>query len=108
MKQESEDFTVRFPAFLYILLFVQVFLRGGQHQLDTVKLVDLAGTGIIVDCYDICLRVLVADLFDDALTYDMVRQAGKRLGTYDVFRATVDQLHHLSGQKPSFTGLVSD
>ena len=50
----------------------------------------------------------MADLFDDTLAYDMVRQAGERLGTYDVFRTAVDQLHHFAGQKPSFTGLVSD
>ena len=38
----------------------------------------------------------------------MVRQAGEGLCTHDVSGAAVDELEHLSGQEPSFSGLVSD
>lgn len=38
-------------------LFSQISLSRGKHQLDPVELVYLAGTGVIVDCYDIGLWV---------------------------------------------------
>ena len=69
---------------LTALLFVQIFLGGGEHQLDTVQLVYLAGTGVIVDGYNVCQRILMTDLFDDTFSYDMVRQAAEGLGADDV------------------------
>ena len=87
--------------------FAQVFDSGREHQLDTVQLVYLAGTRIIVNGYNIGFRILAAQLFDNALTYHMVWQTAKRLGTYDIWHAGMDQLQHLAGQKPAFTGLVT-
>ena len=40
-----------------MLLFIHIPVRSGKHELDTVYLVDLRCTGIIVDCHDVCLRV---------------------------------------------------
>ena len=37
----------------------------------------------------------------------MVWQTAERLDTYDIRRSPVDQLHHFSGEEPSFTGLVA-
>ena len=66
-------------------------------QLDSVELVDFAGTGIVVDGHDVGGRICLPEGFDDALTYDVVRQAAEGLGTYDVRYAFLDQLHHLTG-----------
>ena len=74
-------------------LFVvpQVLLRGSQHQLDTIQLVDLRSAGIIVDGHNIGTRVGTADFLDDTLAYDVVRQAGKWLGADNIVDALVDQ-----------------
>ena len=86
---------------LYIIsiqnLFLQVFLRGRKHQLDSIELVDLGSTRIIVDGHNIRRRELMADLLDNALANDVVWQAGKRLCTDDIACTLVDQLEHLSG-----------
>ncbi len=68
-----------------------------QHQLDPVELVDFACARVIVDGDDIRQRVAVSQLFDYAFAYDMVRQAAKRLGAYDIVCACMDQLEHLRG-----------
>ena len=49
----------------------------------------------------------MTQLFDNAFTYDVVWQAGKRLTAYDVVDAGVDQLYHFAGQEPSLAGLVA-
>ena len=36
------------------LLFFQIFIGGGEHQLDTVELIYLTCSRVVVDCYDIC------------------------------------------------------
>lgn len=87
---------------------LQILLGGGEHEFDSVELVDFAGTGIVVDGHDVGGRICLPEGFDDALTYDVVRQAAEGLGTYDVRYAFLDQFHHLTGQEPSLTGLVAD
>ena len=47
------------------------------------------------------------DLFDNTLSYDMVRQTAERLAADNIWNITVDQLHHLSCKEPAFTGLVT-
>ena len=79
------------------LALFQILLGGGEHELDSVELVDFAGTGIVVDGYDIGGRISLPQGLDNALTYDVVRQAAEGLGTYDVRYAFLDQLHHLTG-----------
>ena len=61
------------------LALFQILLGGGEHELDSVELVDFAGTGIVVDGHNVCVRILVADFLNDTLAYDMVRKACKRL-----------------------------
>ena len=51
---------------------------------------------------------MLAKLFDDTFTYDMVGQAGKRLGADDVIDTAVDQFNHFAGQEPAFSGLVTN
>ena len=36
-----------------LLFLCQIFLGGGKHEFDTVQLVYLAGTGVVVDGHDI-------------------------------------------------------
>ena len=50
----------------------------------------------------------LAQFLDDTLSDDVVRQASERLGADDILDTAVDQLKHLTGQKPSLTGLVSE
>ncbi len=65
-------------------IFFQIFVCRGEHQLDSVKLVDLAGTWIIVDSYDIGFRMKSPEFLNDFLSDYMIRQTGKRLGADDV------------------------
>ncbi len=74
----------------------QVFLCCGEHQLDTVQLVYLAGSRIVVDGYDIGLGIFFADLLDHAFSHNMVWKAGEGLGADNVWRIAVNQLQHLS------------
>ena len=53
-------------------IFFQIFVCRGEHQLDSVELIHFTGAGIVVDGHDIGLRILFADLFDDALTYNVI------------------------------------
>ena len=82
--------------FRYLALF-QILLGGGEHELDAVELVDFAGTGIVVDGHDVGGRICLPQGLDNALTYDVVRQAAEGLGTYNVRHTFLDQLHHLAG-----------
>ena len=38
----------------------------------------------------------------------MVRKTTERLGADNILHALMDQFYHLTGQEPSFTGLVAD
>ena len=87
---------------------MHILARCGQHQLDPVQLVDFAGPRIVVDGYDVGLRVPPAQFFDHAFSHHMVGQAGEGLGADDVGRAAVDQLQHLPGEEPSLPGLVAN
>ena len=90
------------------LLFFQIFIGGGEHQLDTVELIYLTCSWVVVDCYDICLWVTSAQFFDNAFTDNVVWQTAKRLCTDDICCTAVDQFHHFTCQEPSFPGLVTD
>lgn len=70
--------------------FFQVLLGGGEHQLDAVQLIDLAGAGIVVDGYDVGAGESLAQLFDHALAHHMVRQAAEGLGADDIVYVAVD------------------
>ena len=77
--------------FLFCFL-IQIFYGGGKHQFDSVQLVDLAGTRIVIDGHDIGTRIAVTQFLDDTLAVHMVRQAGERLRADDVRCSGVDQL----------------
>ena len=49
-----------------------------------------------------------AEFFDNSLTYNMVWQAGEWLGADNISSTAVNEFEHLTGQEPSFTGLVSE
>lgn len=91
-----------------LFFFLQILLCGREHQLDAVQLVDLRGAGIVVDRDDVRERVLVPELLDDALSDNVVRQAGERLRADDVVDARVQELEHFAGQEPPLAGLVAD
>ena len=90
------------------LLFFQIFIGGGEHQLDTVELIYLTCSRVVVDCYDICLWVTSAQFFDNTFTDNVVWQTAKRLCTDDICCTAVDQFHHFTCQEPSFPGLVTN
>ena len=56
----------------------------GQHQFDSVQLVHVTGSRIIIHRYDIRICILPAQFLDDALPHHMVRQAAKGLGADNV------------------------
>lgn len=89
-------------------LFVQIFLRGGEHQLDAVELIDFACAGIVVDGYNIRAGEAFAQFLDHAFSNNMIWQAAKGLGADNVIYSAVDQFHHFAGEKPPFSGLVAD
>ena len=70
---------------------------GGEHQLDAVQLIDLAGTGIVVDRHDIGSGILFAQFLDHALAYYVVGQAAEGLAADNIGYTAVNQFHHFSG-----------
>ena len=79
------------------MLLFQILICGGEHQLNTVKLVYFAGSGVVVNGYDVALRVLVAEFFDNTLTDYVVRQTAERLAADNVGNIAVNQFHHFTG-----------
>ena len=86
----------------------KVFVGCCKHQFDTVDLIDFAGAGVVVDGNDVCFRMLMAKLFDYAFADNVVWQAAKRLCTNDVRRTLMYQFNHLTGEEPSFAGLIAE
>ena len=68
-----------------ILLLLKFFLCRRKHQLNTVQLVYLRSTRIIIDSHDIGIRMIMSDSLYNSLTEyscaitPQVRQAGNRL-----------------------------
>ena len=98
----------RLQTFLLHIFLFQIFLSGGQHQLDPVQLVDFACSGIVVDGHDIGEREAPAQFLDDAFADHVVGQAAEGLGADDIVDAAVDQFYHLACQEPAFARLVAD
>ena len=96
------------PLALYnYLLFIHILVRSGKHELDSVYLIDLRCTRIIVDSHDVCLRICFTQMLDNTLAYDMVRQTCKWLSAHDVRGTALYELDHLACKEPSLTILVS-
>ena len=68
-------------SLFHTLALFQILLGGGEHELDAVELVDFAGAGIVVDGHDVGGRISLPQGFDNALAYDVVRQAAEGLDT---------------------------
>ena len=45
-------------------------MRGSDHQFDRVKLIDVAGAGIIVNGYNVGIWECLSNLFDNTFTND--------------------------------------
>ena len=82
-------------------------LRGREHQLNSVKLIYLAGAGVIVHSCDICTGIRLFQRLDNALADYVVRQACKRLDADDVGCAGGQKLHHFTGEEPTLSILVA-
>ena len=52
---------------------IQIFARGGEHELDAIELVDLGSAGVIVHGDDIGLGIGAAQGLDDTLADDVIR-----------------------------------
>ena len=92
----------------FFLLSSEIFLSGRQHKLDTVQLVDLTGSGVVIDGNDIRHGIFMAQLLDHAFSDNVVRQTAEGLDTDNVIDTTVDQLQHFSGKEPALSGLISE
>lgn len=68
----------------------EILLGSGQHQFDTVQLVYFTGTRIVINGYDIGLRILSAQFLDYAFSYNMVGKTAKWLGADNIGSAAVD------------------
>ena len=86
---------------------LHLLCRSCQHELDTVQLVYFGSTRVVVDGHDVTFRMAATKFLDNALTYHMVRQTGKRLGADNVRYAGMDELNHLRSKEPTLTGLVT-
>lgn len=91
-----------------MLLLLQVFLCGGEHQLDPVQLINFTGSGIVINGNNIGFGITLAQLFYYPLADHVVGKASERLGTYDIAGACLNKLHHFPGKEPAFTGLIAD
>ena len=87
-------------------LLLQVFLCGRKHQLDSVELIDLAGSWVIVDGDDVGERILMTQFLDDAFADYMIWKTAKGLRADNIVDAGVDKLQHFSSEEPSLSGLV--
>ena len=83
-------------------------LGGGDHQLDTIELVRLGGTRIVIDGDDVGFRMQATDLAEHAAAGHMVGQAGERLRADHVRATLFDEFQNLGRQQPAFTGLHAD
>ena len=92
---------------MFICLF-QIFICACQHQLDTVQLVDLTCTGVIIDRNDISKRITSSYLLDNALTYHVVRQAAEGLCADDIRHTAMNQFNHFRCQEPTLARLVAE
>lgn len=54
------------------ILFLKLFLCRRKHQLNTVQLVHLRSTRIIIDSHDIGIRMIMSDSLYNSLTHNMV------------------------------------
>ena len=56
-----------------ILLLLKLLLCRRKHQLNTVQLVHLGSTRIIIDSHDIGIQMIMSDSLYNSLTHNMVR-----------------------------------
>ena len=103
--RNPSGFCVR--IYFELLIVIQIPDCCGEHQLDSVQLIDLTGTRIVINSNDVGLRMGSSDFLDDTLSDDMIWQAAKWLDTYDIRHTSVDEFHHFTGKEPAFTGLVA-
>ena len=83
---------------------LQILLGGGEHEFDSVELVDFAGTGIVVDGYDVGGRICLPQSLDNALTYHVVRHSAEEMGPDDVRYVFLDRVQHRTGYATSRIG----
>ena len=58
-----------------MLFLLQVFLCGGEHQLDPVQLINFTGSGIVINGNNIGFGITLAQLFYYPLADHVVGQA---------------------------------
>lgn len=96
-----------FRHFFSLKLFLEFLFADSKHQLDTVLLIYLRRTRIIVDGNDIGIRSDFFNLSDCALTVDMIRQTTERLCAYDILIACIGKFNHLGCQQPTLAHLTA-
>lgn len=91
-----------------MLLFIHIPVSCGEHELDSVYLIDLRCTRIIVDSHDVCLRICLTQMLDNTLAHDVVWKTCKWLCAHDVRSTALYELYHLTCKEPSLTVLVTN
>ena len=72
-----------------LFTFLKIFYCCGKHQPNSVQLIDLAGTGIVVDGHNVGLGIGPADLFNDTFSHNVIWQTTERLSADDVANAVM-------------------
>ena len=72
------------------VLAVLQFSCSSQHQLQTIFLVNLGCTRIVVNGYNVCIRMQGFDAAHHTAAAYMVWQTAEWLGTYNVVYAFID------------------
>ena len=80
--RNPSGFCVR--IYFELLIVIQIPDCCGEHQLDSVQLIDFRCTWIIINRYDISSWKFMSDFLNNTFSYNMVWQAGKWLCTDDV------------------------
>ena len=68
---------------------LQILLGGGEHEFDSVELVDFAGTGIVVDGYDVGGRICLPQSLDNALTVSPIKTVSRSVAITRLIFSTI-------------------
>ncbi len=80
------------PHVYRLSIFDQIFISGAQHQLDSVQLIYLAGSRIVIDGYNIGFRMFKPQFFDDAFAHNVIGQAAEGLSADNIAGTAFDKL----------------
>ncbi len=90
LKEKSPCYENNAHSKVQLESLLQIFLCRRKHQFNPVQLVYLAGSRVIVYGDNIGIGIIIPKFLNHAFSHDVVRQAAKGLGAYDIAYAAVD------------------